>query len=295
MTGGNPIGAFPEPDRVRAALRHARRARRGRRDGERAHRARDPRAPGHRSARTRRHLDVRAPLGALRDAVHPGGRRRRSATGARCGGCSASSPARLGRRSASVAPIPTRSPTSSTCAGSSSTHRSTPTRSSPPARAASTSPVEHGWVHETMLPDGRWRLAPAVLLERLAAHREPGPGCVLSPGRDMAWSNSVRYGPGDDDRARLRLHPDDAAEAGVADGDGPPSSASTGRRRHGGRRRAHAAGRRVARARPPRPQPGHADQRPCRRRSAHHDAAHVGSARAAGGRPGLTHDAGKRQ
>jgi predicted molibdopterin-dependent oxidoreductase YjgC len=34
----------------------------------------------------------------------------------------------------------------------------------------------------------------------------------------MAWSNSVRYGP-DDTRARLRIHPDDAAEAGVSDGD----------------------------------------------------------------------------
>ena len=68
-----------------------------------------------------------------------------------------------------------------------------------------------------MLPDGRWNLAPAVLLERLAAHREPAAGLVLSPGRAMAWSNSVRYGP-DDDLARLRLHPDDATAAGVVDG-----------------------------------------------------------------------------
>jgi predicted molibdopterin-dependent oxidoreductase YjgC len=34
----------------------------------------------------------------------------------------------------------------------------------------------------------------------------------------MAWSNSVRYGA-DDTRARLRVHPADAVEAGVADGD----------------------------------------------------------------------------
>jgi anaerobic selenocysteine-containing dehydrogenase len=81
-------------------------------------------------------------------------------------------------------------------------------------------PVEYGWVHESMLPDGRWQLAPAVLVERLGAHREPtpGPGLVLSPGRDMAWSNSVRYGA-DDTTARLRVHPDDASAAGVADGD----------------------------------------------------------------------------
>jgi anaerobic selenocysteine-containing dehydrogenase len=88
-------------------------------------------------------------------------------------------------------------------------------------------PVEYGWVHETMLPDGHWQLAPPVLLERLAAHREPGPGLLLTPGRDMAWSNSVRYGP-DDERARLCLHPDDASDAGVADGD-----AATLRSEHG--------------------------------------------------------------
>jgi anaerobic selenocysteine-containing dehydrogenase len=78
-------------------------------------------------------------------------------------------------------------------------------------------PVEYGWVHESMLPGGRWQLAPEVLVERLAAHQEPGPGLVLSPGRDMAWSNSVRYGA-DDEHARLRLHPDDATEIGVDDG-----------------------------------------------------------------------------
>jgi anaerobic selenocysteine-containing dehydrogenase len=79
-------------------------------------------------------------------------------------------------------------------------------------------PVEYGWVHESMLPDGRWRLAPSVLVERLAAHREPGPGLLLAPGRDMAWSNSVRYGI-DDEHPRLRVHPSDAADAGVGDGD----------------------------------------------------------------------------
>jgi formylmethanofuran dehydrogenase subunit D len=79
-------------------------------------------------------------------------------------------------------------------------------------------PVEFGWVHESMLPAGRWNLAPDVLVERLAAHREPGPGLVLTPGRDMAWSNSIRYGA-DEESARLRVHPDDAAAVGVTDGD----------------------------------------------------------------------------
>jgi len=41
---------------------------------------------------------------------------------------------------------------------------------------------------------------------------------VLSPRRDMAWSNSVRYGPDDDDETFLHVHPLDAADAGVADG-----------------------------------------------------------------------------
>jgi anaerobic selenocysteine-containing dehydrogenase len=79
-------------------------------------------------------------------------------------------------------------------------------------------PVEYGWVHESMLPGGHWQLAPGVLIERLASHEEPGPGLVLTPGRDMAWSNSVRYGP-DDERPRLRLHPDDADDLGVQDGE----------------------------------------------------------------------------
>ncbi len=78
-------------------------------------------------------------------------------------------------------------------------------------------PVEHGWVHETMLPDGRWRVAPATLLERLAAHRGPAAGMLLTPRREMAWSNSVRYGA-DDRPTELRLHPDDAGAAGLDDG-----------------------------------------------------------------------------
>jgi anaerobic selenocysteine-containing dehydrogenase len=77
--------------------------------------------------------------------------------------------------------------------------------------------VEHGWVHETMLPGGHWRLAPAPLLERLAGHRGPAAGTLLSPRREMAWSNSVRYGA-DDRPTELRLHPDDARVAGVRDG-----------------------------------------------------------------------------
>ena len=57
-------------------------------------------------------------------------------------------------------------------------------------------PVEHGWVHEDLLPGGRWSIAPAVLLQRLAAYTDPAPApFVLAPRREMAWSNSVAYGP----------------------------------------------------------------------------------------------------
>ena len=80
-------------------------------------------------------------------------------------------------------------------------------------------PVEPGWVRETMLPDGRWQLAPPPLVARLRAHRGPRDvATVLAPRREMAWSNSVRYA-GDGAEPEMRLHPDAARAAGVAAGD----------------------------------------------------------------------------
>ncbi|MDQ1436219.1 MAG: hypothetical protein QOF59_3035, partial [Actinomycetota bacterium] len=56
-------------------------------------------------------------------------------------------------------------------------------------------PVEHGWVHEELLADGRWTIAPAVLLDRLAAYTDPEAAeFVLAPRREMPWSNSIAYG-----------------------------------------------------------------------------------------------------
>lgn len=80
-------------------------------------------------------------------------------------------------------------------------------------------PVDHGWVRETMLPGGRWQLAPPVMLERLAAHATPestGP-LVLVPRREAAWSNSVRCA-GHGAEAVVRVHPDDARLHRVVDG-----------------------------------------------------------------------------
>lgn len=87
--------------------------------------------------------------------------------------------------------------------------------------------IEHGWVRTTMLPDGRWQIAPPVLVERLAAHAGPPSGLVMTPRRQMAWSNAVRYGreagadrgAGEDGATNVRIHPIDATTHGLADRD----------------------------------------------------------------------------
>ena len=80
-------------------------------------------------------------------------------------------------------------------------------------------PVEFGWVRETMLPGGHWQIAPRVMLDRLAAHQfQIGTrSLVMTPRREMGWSNSVRFTK-QGDGPILRLHIDDARAAGVAEG-----------------------------------------------------------------------------
>lgn len=79
-------------------------------------------------------------------------------------------------------------------------------------------PVEHGWVVESLLPEGCWSIAPPLLLDRLRRRvpTQPAP-LVLVPRREMAWSNSVAYaatdGPGE-----VRVCPADAAVFGLTDG-----------------------------------------------------------------------------
>ncbi len=78
--------------------------------------------------------------------------------------------------------------------------------------------VEHGWVHDNLLPGGRWSIAPAPFLARLAAHVDPAPeGFVLAPRREAAWSNSVPYGA-HPDAPVVRVHPDTADAIGPATG-----------------------------------------------------------------------------
>ncbi|MCU1397884.1 MAG: putative dehydrogenase [Acidimicrobiales bacterium] len=84
-------------------------------------------------------------------------------------------------------------------------------------------PIEFGWVRATMLPGGCWQIAPAVMLARLAAHVQPSPAAAgsvqlrLTPRREMAWSNSVRFaGTGSD--PEVRVHPADGGALGLVDG-----------------------------------------------------------------------------
>ncbi len=78
-------------------------------------------------------------------------------------------------------------------------------------------PPTYGWVREEFLLDRQWRIAPQVFLDRLGRHRGPEAGLVLVPRRENAWSNSVLVA-GDGAEAVAHLHPEDALAAGIHDG-----------------------------------------------------------------------------
>ncbi|MCU1483271.1 MAG: putative dehydrogenase [Actinomycetia bacterium] len=69
-------------------------------------------------------------------------------------------------------------------------------------------PHEYGWVASTLLPDGVWRIAPAELVARLRDHVLPAEGLVLVNRRDVRRLNSLTYAGGSE--AQVRVHPDDA-------------------------------------------------------------------------------------
>jgi len=76
--------------------------------------------------------------------------------------------------------------------------------------------IEYGWVRDELLPGGRWHIAPAPLLGRLASYDDPEPAAfVLAPRREMAWSNSIRYGAEHAERV-VRMHPDSIVAERVA-------------------------------------------------------------------------------
>jgi anaerobic selenocysteine-containing dehydrogenase len=89
-----------------------------------------------------------------------------------------------------------------------------------------------GWVARNVLPEGRWDLAPAPLVAQLGAAPETAP-LVLVPMR--LWRRLNSYGRdlprvAEREPAAIHVHPDDAAAAGVADGErGVVESAYGGR------------------------------------------------------------------
>jgi anaerobic selenocysteine-containing dehydrogenase len=87
-----------------------------------------------------------------------------------------------------------------------------------------------GWV-ERALPDGRWRLAPEPLVAQLSRLTDPAP-LVLVPRRQPGHVNSAmrdRAVPGRRrDQPFVQIHPADAADAGVRDGERVRVSSPTG-------------------------------------------------------------------
>lgn len=84
-------------------------------------------------------------------------------------------------------------------------------------------PAEDRWVERTVLPGGRWDLAPALLVERLgAALARPAHDLVLGNRRERTHTNSTFTWETPDDaapRPYLFVSPADAARAGLRDGD----------------------------------------------------------------------------
>jgi anaerobic selenocysteine-containing dehydrogenase len=80
-----------------------------------------------------------------------------------------------------------------------------------------------GWVTERVLPEGRWRLAPAPLLRQLAELESAAAteGLVLVPQRRLRMMNSqlrgVAAAGGRVEHVALAMHPDDAAARGIED------------------------------------------------------------------------------
>lgn len=86
-------------------------------------------------------------------------------------------------------------------------------------------PPEFGWVHDEVLPEGRFRLAPAELVARLAdeiaALDTVRPATVLVPRRQLRSMNSSRYDTAvrPEDPPWVRCSPADVVALGLGDGD----------------------------------------------------------------------------
>jgi anaerobic selenocysteine-containing dehydrogenase len=88
-------------------------------------------------------------------------------------------------------------------------------------------PTPFGWVLDGVLPDGRWRLAPASLIAQLAAEgadatRPSGDALVLIPQRRLRMMNSqlrdIAARGWRTETVTLTVHPEDAASRGIDNG-----------------------------------------------------------------------------
>lgn len=84
-------------------------------------------------------------------------------------------------------------------------------------------PPPPGWVTANVLPDGRWDVAPEELVEQLRGLPEPAPLMLVSRRQPRHLNSQLRTvatrGARRDEAVAL-LHPADAAEHGIGDGDG---------------------------------------------------------------------------
>jgi anaerobic selenocysteine-containing dehydrogenase len=91
-------------------------------------------------------------------------------------------------------------------------------------------PRLYGWVREKALPNGRWRLTPPDMIERLAElmqtltekpSRDSARRLLLINGRQLSRTNSTAYvSPRiSRDLPRVNVNPEDAAQQGLRDGD----------------------------------------------------------------------------
>jgi anaerobic selenocysteine-containing dehydrogenase len=90
-------------------------------------------------------------------------------------------------------------------------------------------PRIYGWVHDRALPEGKWRIASEALLTRLPELLSPkaDPRSLrLISGRDLHNHNRIAYGrfgyghlKSEAEVATIGIHPEDAAEQGLGDGD----------------------------------------------------------------------------
>jgi anaerobic selenocysteine-containing dehydrogenase len=81
-------------------------------------------------------------------------------------------------------------------------------------------PFRYGWFREKVLPDGRWRLAPEVLVERLGeAWNDSVDGLRLVSGRVLRSVNSAPYAEREAGPPPIKLSADAAESRGIRDGD----------------------------------------------------------------------------